>query len=82
MMHSSDEGIELCSIDRFSSIEPNRTFYKKNTNIIKKIVKVRVRFAVTKVPLSSVGFENLITKVNYDSQTKVSLYLTSALNKN
>ena len=24
MMHSSDEDIELCSVDRFGSIEPNR----------------------------------------------------------
>jgi hypothetical protein len=30
MMHSSDEDIELCSIDRFDSIEPDRTFYKKS----------------------------------------------------
>ena len=29
MMHSSDEDIELCSVDQFGSIEPNRTFYKK-----------------------------------------------------
>jgi hypothetical protein len=36
MMHSSDEDIELCSVDRFGSIEPNRTFSKKNTKIIKK----------------------------------------------
>ncbi len=46
MMHSSDEDIELCSVDRFGSIEPN--FIQKNTKIIKKFVKVRVRFAVTK----------------------------------
>ncbi len=26
MMYSSDEDIELCSVDRFGSIEPNRTF--------------------------------------------------------
>jgi hypothetical protein len=31
MMHSSDEDIELFSIDRFGSIEPNPTFYKKKT---------------------------------------------------
>ena len=34
MMHSSDEDIELCSVDRF---------LPKNTKIIKKFVKVRVR---------------------------------------
>ncbi len=28
-MHSSDEDIELCSVDWFGSIEPNSTLYKK-----------------------------------------------------
>ncbi len=46
MMNSNDEDIELCSVDRFASIEPNQTFYKKNTKIFKKFGKVR--FAVTK----------------------------------
>jgi hypothetical protein len=32
MMHSSDENIELCSVDRFRSIERNRNFYKKPKN--------------------------------------------------
>jgi hypothetical protein len=48
MMHSSDEDIKLCSVDRFGSIELNRTFLQKNTKIIKKFGKFRVRFAVTK----------------------------------
>jgi hypothetical protein len=29
MVHSGDKDIELCSIDRFGSIELNRTFCKK-----------------------------------------------------
>jgi hypothetical protein len=33
-MHSSNEDIELCSIDRFGSIEPN--FIQKNKKMIKK----------------------------------------------
>jgi hypothetical protein len=49
MMHSSDEDIELCSINRFGSIEPNR---KNNQKIRKssgtvrrdKIELVRFRF--------------------------------------
>jgi hypothetical protein len=32
MMHSSDEDIELCSVVRFGSIEPN--FLQKNAKII------------------------------------------------
>ena len=39
MMHSSDEDIELCSVDRFGSIEPNRTFYKKTQIFNQKIRK-------------------------------------------
>ncbi len=35
MMHSSDEGIKLCSFDRFDRTEPN--FLRKNTKIIKKL---------------------------------------------
>ena len=46
MMHSSDEDIELCSVDRFGSIESN--FLRKNKKIIKKFAKFRVRFAMTK----------------------------------
>ncbi len=43
MMHSGDEDIELCSVDSFGSIEPNRNFYKKNTKIIKKYGKVHLK---------------------------------------
>ena len=56
MMHSSDDDIELFSVDRFGSIEPN-FLQKKDTKIIKKFVNVRVRFAVTKLLISSVRFE-------------------------
>ncbi len=40
MMHSSDEDIKLCSVDRY--------FLQKYIKIIKKFVKVDVWFAVTK----------------------------------
>ncbi len=39
MMRSSEEDIELCSIDRFGSIQPNRTFYKKKHKNNQKIRK-------------------------------------------
>jgi len=58
MMHSSDEDIELCSIDRFGSIEPNRTElftknHKKNQKIRKISGPVR-RDKIELVRLSSV----------------------------
>jgi hypothetical protein len=68
MMHSSDEDIELCSIDRFGSIEPNRTFYKNN----QKIRKIRVRRdKIEFVRLSSVRFDSVRFKnlFKFDSFT-------------
>jgi len=41
MMHSIDEDIVLCSIDRFGSIEPNRTLYKNNQKMRKSSGTVR-----------------------------------------
>ena len=41
MMHSSDEDIELCSVDRFGSIEPNFLQKKHKNN-----QKIRVRFEI------------------------------------
>ena len=54
MMHSSDEDIELCSIDRFGLIETNflhkniklKTFYqnkKKNKNEIDQNLKFYIK---------------------------------------
>jgi hypothetical protein len=49
MMHSSDEDIELCSIERFGSIDPTEpNFLQKIIEIIKKFGEVRLWFAVTK----------------------------------
>jgi hypothetical protein len=66
-MHSSDEDIELCSIDRFRS---NRTElftknHKKNQKIRKSSGTVR-RDKIELVRLSSVRFENLL---KFDSFT-------------
>ncbi len=67
MMHSSDEDIELCSVDRFGSIEPDSL--QKNKKIIKKLGKYQVRFAATKSNYFDwVRFENLF---KFDSFTLV-----------
>jgi hypothetical protein len=36
MMHSSDEDIELCSINRFGSIEPNRKNIRKSSGTVRR----------------------------------------------
>ena len=53
MMHSSDEDIELCSVDQFGSIEPN--FLQK---ICKSSGTVR-RDKIELVRLSSVRFDSV-----------------------
>jgi hypothetical protein len=60
MMNSSDEDIELCSVDRFGSIQPNRTFCKKkhkNNQKIRKSSGTVRRDKIGLVQLSSVRFE-------------------------
>ncbi len=56
MMHSSGEDIELCSIDRFGSIEPNRTklFTKKQKN--QKIRKISGTVRRDKIEISDSKF--------------------------
>ncbi len=60
-MHSSDEDIELCSIDRFDSIEPNRNFYKKSqkNQKIRKSSGTVCRDKIELVRLSSVRFSSV-----------------------
>ena len=63
-MHSGDEDIELCSVERFDSIEPN--FLQKNTKIIKKFGNVRLQNRGDKIELirvCSVRFEILIIEI-------------------
>ncbi len=59
MMHSSDEDIELCSIDRFSSVRLNRTFYEK-TQKKSKISRRVCRDKIELVQLSSLRFGSKI----------------------
>jgi len=68
MMHSSDEDIELCSIERFDSVRSSRTelFTKKHKNN-QKIRKSSGTVRRDKIELlSSVRFENLL---KFDSFT-------------
>ena len=58
-MHSSAEDIELCSIDRFSSVRSNRTFYKK-TQQKSKISRTVRRDKIELVQLSSLRFGSKI----------------------
>jgi len=55
MMHSSAKDIELCSIDRFGSIEPNFLQKKK----IRKISRTVHRDKIELVRLSPVRFDSV-----------------------
>jgi hypothetical protein len=55
MMHSGDEDIELCSVDRFDSIEPK--FLQKNNQKIRKCSVTVRRDKIELIRLSSVRFE-------------------------
>jgi hypothetical protein len=77
-MHSSHEDIELCSIDRFGSIEPNRTElytkeHKNNQKIRKSSGTVR-RDKIELVRLSSVRFGSIRFENLFDSFT-VCIYI-------
>ncbi len=62
MMHSSDEYIELCSIDRTEFFSKKH----KNNQKIRKISRTVRRDKIELVRLSSVRFENLF---KFDSFT-------------
>jgi len=55
MMHSSDEDIELCSVNRFGSIDKNN---QQKTKIIKKFEKILVEVRRDKIRFDSI--RNLI----------------------
>jgi hypothetical protein len=60
-MHSSDEDIELCSVDRFGSINKNN---QQKTKIIKKFEKI----------LGEVRRDKIRFDSKFNLSSKVSLY--------